>query len=122
PRNPAEKMNSGYKMWEYQVYIFGLGPALLFDILPRPYWLNYCRLVRGFQLINQHSISCEDARTAQALFTQWELEFETLYYQHHAERLHFIRPCVHQVSHLVHETVKKGPPICYSQWTMECTI
>ncbi|KAG0702249.1 hypothetical protein DFH29DRAFT_763492, partial [Suillus ampliporus] len=122
PRNPAEKINSGYKTWEYQVYIFGLGPALLFDILPRPYWLNYCRLVRGFQLINQHSISREDARTAQALFTQWELEFEMLYYQRRAERLHFIRPCVHQVSHLVREAVKKGPPICYSQWTMERTI
>lgn len=122
PRNPAEKISSGYKTWEYQVYIFGLGPALLYNILPRPYWLNYCKLVRGFQLINQHSISREDARIAQVLFTQWELDFETLYYQRRAERLHFIRPCVHQVSHLVRETVKKGPPICYSQWTMERTI
>ncbi|KAG2341728.1 hypothetical protein BDR05DRAFT_976854 [Suillus weaverae] len=51
--NPTEKINSGYKTWEYQIYIFGLGPALLYDILSHPYWLNYCRLVRGFH--------CKDA-------------------------------------------------------------
>jgi hypothetical protein len=28
PRNPAEKINSGYKAWEYQIYLIGLGPAL----------------------------------------------------------------------------------------------
>lgn len=27
PRNPTEKFNSGYKTWEYQVYIFGLVPC-----------------------------------------------------------------------------------------------
>jgi hypothetical protein len=122
PRNPAKKISSCYKTWEYQVYIFGLGPALLYNILPRPYWLNYCKLVCGYQLINQHSISCEDAHSAQVLFTQWELDFKTLYYQCHAEHLHFIQPCVHQVSHLVCETVEKGPLICYFQWTMEHTI
>ncbi|KAG2342178.1 hypothetical protein BDR05DRAFT_976597 [Suillus weaverae] len=95
PRNPAEKINPGYKTWEYQVYIFGLGPALLYNILPRPYWLNYCKL---------HSISLNEAC--------WELDFEILYYQHRADCLHFICPCM----------VKKGPPICYSQWTMEHTI
>ncbi|KAG1837569.1 hypothetical protein DFJ58DRAFT_862856 [Suillus subalutaceus] len=114
PWNPAEKINS--------VYIFGLSPVLLYNILPEPYWVNYCKLVCGFQLINQHSISLEDAHAAHVLFTQWELEFETLYYEHHPKRLHFIRPCVHQVNHLVCETIKKGPPICYSQWTMERTI
>ncbi|KAI6020383.1 hypothetical protein BKA83DRAFT_4026600, partial [Pisolithus microcarpus] len=36
--------------------------------------------------------------------------------------LHFMHPCVHQVAHLMQQTVKKGPPICYSQWTMERTI
>lgn len=40
PRNPAEKINSGYKAWEYLMYIFGLGPGLFYHILPRQYWKN----------------------------------------------------------------------------------
>ncbi|KAG2335234.1 hypothetical protein BDR05DRAFT_858792, partial [Suillus weaverae] len=122
PRNPAQKINTGYKTWEFQMYIFGLGPALLYNIIPRPYWLNYCQLVRGFRLICQHSISMQDLQAAHACFIQWELDFEMLYYQRRAERLQFIRPCVHQVTHLATETLQKGPPICYSQWTMERTI
>jgi hypothetical protein len=122
PRNPAQKINTGYKTWEFQMYIFGLGPALLYNIIPQPYWLNYCRLVRGFRLICQHSMSVQELQEAHACFIQWELDFETLYYQRRAERLHFIRPCVHQVTHLATETLQKGPPICYSQWMMERTI
>lgn len=34
PQNPAEKISSGYKAWEYTIYVYGLGPALLFGILP----------------------------------------------------------------------------------------
>jgi len=34
PRNPAEKINSGYKAWEYQIYIYGLGPTLFRHVLP----------------------------------------------------------------------------------------
>ena len=45
PCNPAEKMNSGYKAWEWLLYLYGLAPALLFGILPLQYWQNYCRLV-----------------------------------------------------------------------------
>jgi len=49
-------------------------------------------------------------------------EFENLYYRHCADRLHFICPCVHQVLHLAVKTIRKGPPVCYAQWTMERTI
>ena len=45
PCNPAEKINSGYKAWEFLLYFFGLGPCLLFGILPDAYWTNYCKLV-----------------------------------------------------------------------------
>ena len=34
PRNLAEKMNTGYKTWEFQLYLFGLAPALLHGLLP----------------------------------------------------------------------------------------
>ncbi|KAF9222823.1 hypothetical protein BS17DRAFT_707612 [Gyrodon lividus] len=35
PCNLAEKINTDYKTWEFQLYMFGLGPALLYNILPQ---------------------------------------------------------------------------------------
>ena len=29
PQNPAEKINSSYKAWKFQIYLLGLGSALL---------------------------------------------------------------------------------------------
>ncbi|KAI5991951.1 hypothetical protein EDD15DRAFT_2368719 [Pisolithus albus] len=111
PRNPAEKISSGYKTWEFQVYIFYIAPALLYGILGEPYWRNFCKL-----------ISQSDLRQSHVLLTEWPLDYEALYCQRSPFRLHFVRPCVHQVAHLTQQTVRKGPPICYSQWTMERTI
>ena len=34
PWDPAKRINSGYKAWEYQLYVYGLGPALFRHILP----------------------------------------------------------------------------------------
>jgi hypothetical protein len=51
PRNPAEKINSSYKAWEFLLYLFALGPALFRPILPAQYWSNFCKLVRGVQLL-----------------------------------------------------------------------
>lgn len=28
PCNPAKKLNTGYKAWEFQQYLYGLGPTL----------------------------------------------------------------------------------------------
>ena len=38
PRNPAEKLSSGYKAWELLLYFYGLGPGLFFSILPEEYY------------------------------------------------------------------------------------
>lgn len=122
PRNIAEKLNTSYKTWEFQLYTFGLGPALLYGILPELYWVNYCKLVRGFQLLCQHQITADDLAHAHTLLCTWEHDFEVIYYALKEDRLQFIRPCVHQTSHLAPETIQKGPPICYAQWTMERTI
>ncbi|KAJ8089822.1 hypothetical protein PM082_018398 [Marasmius tenuissimus] len=43
PRDPAEKISSGYKAWEF-LYFFGLGPCLLYGLLPNKYWSQYCKL------------------------------------------------------------------------------
>lgn len=122
PRNIMEKLNTSYKTWEFQLYTFGLTPALLYGTLPDKYWVNYCQLVHAFRLMCQHRITAEDLQTAHALFCTWERDFETYYYQRREDRIHFVRPCVHQINHIVSETIRKGPPICYAQWTMERTI
>lgn len=122
PRNIAEKIHSDYKTWEFLIHTFGLAPGLLHDILPMVYWKNFCKLVRGFQLISQHNITHDEALEATVLLASWANEFEEIYYQRRNDRIHFIRPCVHQVLHLGPETFQKGPPICTAQWTMERTI
>ncbi|KIK26898.1 hypothetical protein PISMIDRAFT_94086 [Pisolithus microcarpus 441] len=122
PRNIAEKINTQYKTWEFQLYTFGLAPIFLYDVLPTTYWMNYCKLVRGFQIMCQAAITHEELLDAHALLCGWEYEFENLYYNLRESRLQFVRPCVHQVIHLVSEAIHKGPPICYAQWTMERTI
>ncbi|KIK93746.1 hypothetical protein PAXRUDRAFT_12457 [Paxillus rubicundulus Ve08.2h10] len=70
----------------------------------------------------QHAITADEARDAYILLATWEHEIEQLYYQSREDQLHFIRPCVHQVLHLAPETIQKGLPICYAQWTLERTI
>ncbi|KIJ06806.1 hypothetical protein PAXINDRAFT_36114, partial [Paxillus involutus ATCC 200175] len=122
PRNIAEKLTSGYKTWEFQLHTFGLGPILLYNILPDAYFANYCKLARGFQIMCQHRISAESLIAVHTLLCKWERGFEELYYQFREDRIHFVQPCVHQVNHLATETLRKGPPICYAQWTMERTI
>ncbi|KAH7904377.1 hypothetical protein BJ138DRAFT_1073501, partial [Hygrophoropsis aurantiaca] len=122
PRNPAEKINSGYKAWEFLIYLFGMGPALLYNVLPEKYWVHFCKLVRGIRLIQQHAIRSDELVEAHQMLTEFEYEFEEFYYQRRVDRLHFMRPWLHGLAHLAPETTTKGPPICSSQWTMERTI
>ncbi|KAJ3557206.1 hypothetical protein NM688_g1598 [Phlebia brevispora] len=101
----AEKLNSGYKAIEFLMYLFGLGLAMLGDILPEKYWQNYCKLVRGIQILHQRSIALEDLVEAHKLLIEFCDEFKQLYYQHDATHIHFVQP------HIV-----------LSQWTMERLI
>lgn len=49
-------------------------------------------------------------------------DFEVLYYQRRPERLHYIRPCVHSLTHIGKDVLQDGPSVISSQWTMERTI
>ncbi|KAG2065942.1 hypothetical protein BDR04DRAFT_1160881 [Suillus decipiens] len=122
PCNPTQKINSGYKAWEILLYLFGLGPAILYGVLLDVYWKNFCKLIRGIQIMQQHKILAADLCEAHEMLMQFEKEFELLYYQHCVDCLHFMRPWAHSLGHLTPETVTKGPPICSSQWTMEQMI
>ena len=122
PRNPVEKINSGYKAWEFVTWIYGYGPALLHGILPLPFYQNFCKLVQGVRIIYQHSISKSDLQTAYQLLTEFCEDFETLYCQRQADRLHFVPHSIHIVSHLPHEPLRTGPSDATTQWPMEHAI
>ena len=122
PRNPAEKINSGYKAWEFQIYLLGLGPALLRHILPGKYWVNFCKYVSGVRLLQQWAISPADLQQGHRLLCGFVKEFEELYYQRREDRIHFVRQSVHLLTHIASETIRAGPPACYAQWTIETAI
>ena len=122
PRNPREKILSGYKAWEFLYYIYGEGPGVFFNVLPTPYYSHFCKLVRAIRIIYQQRISQEQLVLAHKLLLEWCVEFETLYYQRKPECLHFVRQCVHSLTHLAKETYRLGPLSLSSQWTMERII
>jgi len=122
PRNPAEKISSGYKAWEFLTYVYGLGPGLFYQVLPHPYWVNFCKLARGLRLLHQRSISTSQLIEGHRLLVTFVQEFEELYYQRKAHRLHFCRQSIHALLHLGPETPRIGPLAYSTQWCMERTI
>ena len=89
-QDPAKKINSGYKVWEYQLYVYGLCPVLLQYILPRKYWLNFCKLVSGICLLQRHSITRDELLRGHTKLMEFVQEFEALYYQHMESQIHFV--------------------------------
>lgn len=122
PRNPVEKISSGYKATEYYLYIFGLGPGFFRTILPRKYWKNFCKLVRGARILIQRSITGMQIREAHSFLIRFVEEYENLYYQRRPERLHFCRPWLHTLLHAAPEIARVGPGAYGSQYTMERAV
>jgi hypothetical protein len=122
PRNSHEKISSGYKAWEILYYLYGEGPGVFFGVLPDVYYSHFCRLVRAIRIIYQHKISREQLITAQELLLQWVLDFEMLYCKRNLNRLHFVRQCVHSLTHLARETHWVGPLTLSAEWTIERII
>jgi hypothetical protein len=122
PRDPSKKINSGYKAWEYQQYFYGLGPTLFRHILPRKYWLHFCKLVAGVRILQRHSIPFEDVLKGHQFLMAFVDEFEELYYQRAESRIHFVRQSIHMLTHIAPETIRAGPLACYAQWTLETAI
>lgn len=122
PRNPADKLNSGYKAWELLLYVFGLGPYLFYNLLPDDYWRNFCMAAKAVRITLQHEITSEELRYADDLFCQFSDDYELLYVQRRMDRIHFVRPVIHGISHMAPETARIGPQMGISQWTMERVI
>ena len=122
PRNISEKLNSGYKATEFQLYFYGLGPCLLASVLPNEYWRHYCLGVRAFRILMQEEVSATEVVEAQQYILKWVKEFELIYYERDTSRLHFVRPSMHAPMHLAPGTVQLGPVAIYAQWVMERLI
>ena len=122
PRNPAEKISSGYKATEYFHYLFGLGPGIFRAILPSRYWIHFCKLVRGVRILVQRRIMGSQLQEAHSQLVQFVEEFENLYYQRRVDRIHFCRPCIHTLLHAAPEVMRVGPGAYTTQFTMERTI
>jgi len=122
PRNPAEKIFSRYKAIEYMIYIYGLCPALLYGILPQPYHRHFCKLVFATRIIHKRHKSKDELLVAHKALLEFVYQFELLYYCGELSRLHFVRPCIHALTHTVPEHFRVGSLTEISQWTMERTI
>ncbi|KAF8154160.1 hypothetical protein B0H34DRAFT_861033 [Crassisporium funariophilum] len=122
PRNPAEKISSGYKATEYYLYLFGLGPAYFRTVLPQKYWKNFCKLVRGVRTVMQRNILGKQIQDAHLFLVQFVQEYENLYYQRRIDRLHFTRPSLHSSLHTALEIPRIGNGCNTSQYTMERAI
>ena len=122
PRDPAKKLNTGYKAWEHQQYIYGLCPTLLRLLLPYKYWVNFCKLVAGVWILQRHSIAYADLVQGHCLLMDFAREFEDLYYQCMESCVHFVWQSIHLLMHMGLETFRIGPLSCYAQWKLETAI
>jgi len=122
PRNPAEKISSGYKAIEYLLYILGLCPALLYKVLPPEFYHHFCKVVFRLRIGHQYHKSQGELLAAHKALAEYVYQFELLYYQRKMSQLHFVQPCIHALIHLVFEHLRIGSLAEVSQWTMECTI
>ena len=121
PRNLALKINSGYKAWEFMLYLFRLGPALLHSILEYHYWRNYCKFIWGVLLLYQRKITPEHVRDAHPLLCEFA---RTSIFSANQNTCIF-QQSIHPLTHMGPETIHAGPLISYSQWglyTAPCVL
>ena len=122
PRNPAEKINSGYKAWEFLLYLYVLGPGVFRAVLEEKYWRHHCRLVFAVRVLLQRTITRKQLEEAHNQIIKYCVEFEEIYYKRIPERLHFVRQSIHTLIHIAPETMRVGPGCLYTQWTLERVI
>ena len=122
PHNPAEKISSGYKAWEFLLYFFVLGPAIFRVVLPDKYWQHYCKLVRGIRILHQKASTAAEIQESHVILVLFIKGFELMYYQRLPSRLHFVRPSIHTLIHCAPETTRVGPLCLTTQWPIERVI
>ncbi len=78
--------------------------------------------MRAVQIFCQHSVTWEETEEGKRLIIEFLEEFEEIYVQRKASRIHFVRQCLHTLWHMAYETRTLGPMCSYAQWTMERVI
>lgn len=122
PRNPAEKISSGYKCWEFLNWFYGMAPAFLYGVLPEQFWKHYCKLVAGVRIVFQRRSSAAQRARAHTLLSDFAHDYEVLYVQRKVSRIHFVPQCMHSITHAPMETWRVGSLICTCQFAMERII
>ncbi|KAK1227461.1 hypothetical protein PQX77_009546 [Marasmius sp. AFHP31] len=122
PRNPAKKANTQYKATEYHMLIFGLCPGLLYGRMPDYLYQHFSQLVSATPVVLRRRKSLEELRQARKDLVEYVVLFEQYYYQRKIECLHFVRPCIHALLHIIEELIQVGSLTELSQWTTETTI
>ncbi|ETW85805.1 hypothetical protein HETIRDRAFT_309960, partial [Heterobasidion irregulare TC 32-1] len=122
PCNPAEKISSGYKCWEFLHYIYGLGPGLLHGILSDRCWQNFCKLAASVWIIFQLHIPYSQLLKASTLLADFVHDFKVLYVKCKVSCLHFVLQCMYALTHAPSATFQLGPLGCSSQFPMEWTM
>ncbi|KNZ71579.1 hypothetical protein J132_08090 [Termitomyces sp. J132] len=74
-----------YKAWKFLLYLFGLGPGLLYCVLPTDIWRSYSKLVSGVCIIYQKSITQTQIQVAHLHLIQFVAKFESMYIQCHED-------------------------------------
>ncbi|EJF61368.1 hypothetical protein DICSQDRAFT_60547 [Dichomitus squalens LYAD-421 SS1] len=118
PRNPAEKISSGYKAWEYMYYVYGYLPAVQ---KPKYYW-HFCKLVAGARVALLLGTPVKLRQPVHTLLVEYVEDFEEMYYGRRVDRLHFCRQALHGLMHLMPENARVGPAWLHSQWPLENAI
>ena len=55
--NPAEKLNSFYKVHEFITWLYHLCLALLYGVLPDEHWHKFCKFIAAIHVMSQYRIT-----------------------------------------------------------------
>ena len=119
PRNIAEKVTSGYKAEEWMLYTWTILPGLLHTLLPPVYFFHFCHLVAGVRVALQRRVKVSQLLPAHNHLVTYVEKFEETYYQRRLARLHFVRPALHLLVHLIPEIFDVGSGPTHTQYTLE---
>ncbi|KAI0741525.1 hypothetical protein C8Q80DRAFT_1221543 [Daedaleopsis nitida] len=101
---------SGYKAWEYLLYVYGLLSSFLRHVQTPLYYQHFCLAV---------SSNLDLLPPARRNTIQYIGEYEDIYYQRRFDHLHFVCPSLHTFGHIIPEIFRVGPGALHTQWTME---
>jgi hypothetical protein len=123
PRNLAEKINSGYKLWEFMIVFWGYFPGMLHEILPAWQYRNFCKLVFTVRRYCTYTVpNPKFLKEAYEAGVEFYREYEERYYQRMPERLDLCRQALHSVMHMPCKVTRTGPLPLTAQWAHERLI